>query len=212
MRMSSKLVAGMKWAGGASGPRPGAAAPRAMARIAISALWLTAGVGEAAVAADGVTPIGYFNTHTSKHAACGYTVMLWRTAETIVGEFYDCESDDGTYGNGGLIRHLSYDKKTGHLTFIARLSSGTVYAQGVADGTPARDLFTFDGRLAATEITGTLIHVDEVVPQDRPTSEQITLKKGSQEGLVTSYPSLADWRREMEKLARSRGYSVGYSD
>jgi hypothetical protein len=86
-----------EWLGG---PRPGAAAPRAIVRIAISALWLTAGIGEAAVAADGVTPIGYFNALHSKYAACGYTAMLWR-AETIVGEFYDCESDDGTYGKGG---------------------------------------------------------------------------------------------------------------
>jgi hypothetical protein len=70
---------------------------------------------------------------------------------------------------------------------------------------PARDLFTFDGHLATTEVTGTLIHVDEAGPQDRPTSEQITLKKGSGEGMVTSYPSLADWRRQMENKARSWG-------
>jgi TPR repeat protein len=35
-----------------------AAVPRAMAAIAISALWLTAGIGEGAVAADRVAPIG----------------------------------------------------------------------------------------------------------------------------------------------------------
>jgi hypothetical protein len=209
MQISSMLVTRMKWAGGTSGSVPSAGPTRAIVRIAISALWLTAGIGEAAVAADGVTSIGQFTGRHSKYASCGYTVMLWRAAETIVGEFYDCEGDDGTYGKAGLIRHLSYDKKTGHLTFIARLSSGNVYAQGVADGTPARDLFTFDGRLATTEITGTLIHVDEVVPQDSPTSEQITLKK--EEG-VKSYPSLADWRRDLEDLARSRGYSTGYSD
>jgi hypothetical protein len=40
---------------------------------------------------------------------------------------------------------VSYDQKTGHLTFTARFSIGDV-----------RDVFTFDGRLTTTEVTGTL--------------------------------------------------------
>jgi hypothetical protein len=84
-----------------SGPRPGAGPTRAIVRIAISALWLTAGIGGAAVAAEGVTPIGYFNVPHGKHATCSHTAPLWRTAETMVGEFHDGKSNDGTYGTGG---------------------------------------------------------------------------------------------------------------
>jgi hypothetical protein len=204
------LVAGMKWAGRGAGPRLAGGAPRVIVRIAISTLWLMAGIGEAAVAADGVTSIGQFTARNSKYAACGYTAKLWRSAETIVGEFYYCQSDDGTYGKAGLIRHLSYDKKTGHLTFIARLSSGTLYAKSLpADGVPDRDVFTFDGRLATAAMTGMLIHVDEADPEDRPTSEPIALKKVDG---VDDYPSLADWRRDLENSARNRGYWTGYSD
>jgi hypothetical protein len=86
--------------------------------------------------------------------------------------------------------HLTYDQKTGHPTFTARLF--------FADTGPAPDVFTFDGRLATTGVTGALKHVDESLPQRRATSERITLKKpgkweevGSHE--LKSYPSLADW-------------------
>jgi hypothetical protein len=40
---------------------------------------------------------------------------------------------------------VSYDQKTGHLTFTARFSIGD-----------ERDVFMFDGRLTTTEVTGTL--------------------------------------------------------
>jgi hypothetical protein len=83
-RIGSMSVAGMKWAGGIGSPRPGAAASRAIARIAISALWLTAGIGEAAVAADGVTPVGRYESKRDSDGPCGpYSVELWRAAEEL---------------------------------------------------------------------------------------------------------------------------------
>jgi hypothetical protein len=76
---------------------------------------------EAAAAADGVTPIGLFDTG---HGSCSdhyYGIVLWRVVETVVGRFYFC--GDGT---GEVIKQVSYDQKTGHLNFTARRVLGTV--------------------------------------------------------------------------------------
>jgi hypothetical protein len=148
----------------------------------------SAGVGEAAGAADGVMPIGAFESMYTGKGSCGgvlYRITLWRTAETVVGRFHSCEGRD----DGGLISQASYDQKTGHLTFTARLLFGNTG--------PAQDVFTFDGHLATTEVTGTLKHVNESHPQRGATSERITLKKPEVENFsqtLKSYPSLADWR------------------
>jgi hypothetical protein len=142
----------------------------------------SAGVGEAAAAADGVTPIGYLESMGTGHGPCSsYYISLWRTAETVVGRFF-CV--DGRY-NSGPIKQVSYDQKTGRLTFTAPLS--------FSFKTDPTHVFKFDGRLAATEVTGTLKHVDESHPERGATSERITFKKSEEVGKLKSYPSLADW-------------------
>jgi hypothetical protein len=128
-----------------------------------------AGIGEAAVAADGVTPIGYFELKNAGDGTCrGYSIYLWRTAETVVGRYYSCKRDR----YDGLITQVSYDQKTGHLTFTARLSELIG---------PVKDVVTFDGRLATTDVTGTLKHVDESHPERGAKSERIALKKPKKE-------------------------------
>jgi hypothetical protein len=202
MRISSMLVAGMKWAGGAAGPRPEAGMPRAMVRIAISALWLTAGVGEGAAATDGVAPIGsYAAMHDSDEHCDGYAVDLWSTAEIVQGLFHVCHGLEDSQAVG-LIEQVSYDEKTGHLAFTARLTVGSDYIRGGKE-VPSRDVFTFDGHLATTEVTGTLKHLDQVYVKSVATSERIRLKKQREE--LSFYPSLADWRRKMDETLEARG-------
>jgi hypothetical protein len=202
MRICSMLVAGMKWADGTAGPRPGAGMPRAIVRIAISALWLTAGVGEGAAATDGVAPIGsYTAMHYSDEHCDGYAIDLWSTAETVQGLFHVCHGLEDSQAVG-LIEQVSYDEKTGHLTFTARLTVGSDYVRGGKE-VPSRDVFTFDGHLATTEVTGTLKHVDQVHVKSVATSERIRLKKQRED--LSSYPSLADWRRKMDETLEARG-------
>jgi hypothetical protein len=199
----------MNRAGSVAGPRSGATVLRAVARIAISVLWLTTALSEGAMAADSVTPIGYFDTRTSDYAACGYSVELWRTAETVVGVLHDCEGPESNFG--GMIEQVSYDQNTGHLAFTARLSIGDLVL-GVGpdkqiNQVPSRDVFTFDGRLATTDVTGTLKHVNEAArnPQSGATREQIILKRRKPPLAPSSYPSVADWHREMDEIyGRSR--------
>jgi hypothetical protein len=95
---------------------------------------------------------------------------------------------------------VPYDEKTGHLTFTARL--GSDYIRGGKE-VPSRDVFTFDGRVATTEVTGTLKHVDQVYVKSVAASERIRLKKQREE--LSSYPSLADWRRKMDETLEARG-------
>jgi hypothetical protein len=143
------------------------------------------------VVADGVTPIGDFLTRQTQHSD-GFHIDLWRTAETVVGVFYEVEED---LGHRGLIEQVSYDRKTGHLTFTAQIA--------IDAAPPINDIFTFDGRLAATELTGTLMHVDKNDPVNGSTwNERITLKKQRAkrpDDELEFYPSLADWRREKHR-------------
>jgi hypothetical protein len=71
------------------------------------------------VAADGFTPIGHYEPKHDDSSCGDYAVKLWRTTETVVGVFLDCEGPDSNFG--GVIEQASYDQKTGHLTFTARL-------------------------------------------------------------------------------------------
>jgi hypothetical protein len=201
MRICSMLV-GMKWAGGTAGPRPGAGMSRAMVRIAISALWLAAGVDEGAAATDGVAPIGSYTAMRYSDEHCdGYAIDLWGNAETVQGLLHVCHGLADSQAVG-LIEQVSYDEKTGHLAFTARLTVGSDYVRG-GDQVPSRDVFTFDGHLATTEITGTLKHVDQVYAKRVATSEQIRLKK--QREKLSSYPTLADWRRKMDENLETTG-------
>ena len=52
---------------------------------------------------------------------------------------------------------------------------------------PSRDLFAFDGRLGAAELTGTLKRTDRVHDDNDDVTEQIRLKK--QRDKLPSYPS-----------------------
>jgi hypothetical protein len=162
---------------------------------------VAAGIGQGA-ATDDVAPIGAYSAmHYSNEHCDGYALDLWRTAETVHGLFHVCHGLEDSQAVG-LIEQVSYDQKTGHLTFTARLTIGSDYL-GEGKQVPSRDVFMFDGRLAATEVTGTLKHVDQVDEKSIATTERIRLKK--QREKLSSYPSLADWHREMDETLEVRG-------
>jgi hypothetical protein len=149
------------------------------------------GTDEAAAPAGGVTPIGYLKATGTGHGPCiDNYISLWRTAETVVGRFF-CISRGY---QSDLIKQVSYDQKTGHLTFTARL---------LFNETDPAHVFTFDGLVAAAEVTGTLKHVDESDPQRGATSERIRFRKPKEEegpvmGLK-SYRSPAAWNADQSE-------------
>jgi len=139
--------------------------------------------------------------HYGNEHCDGYALDLWRTAETVHGLFHVCHGVEDSQAVG-LIEQVSCDEKTGHLTFTARLTIGSDYP-GEGKHVPSRDVLTFDGRLAAAEVTGTLKHVDQVYVKSIATTERIRLKK--QREKLSPYPSPADWRREMDETLEVRG-------
>src|SRR5882724_2979861 len=113
-------------------------------------------------AADEVAPIGTFSAlrQTGEHCS-GYSIELWQTAGSAIrGLFRACKGLAGDLPTG-LIERSSYDEKSGRLSFEARLTLGNDYIAGRGE-VPSRDLFAFDGRLGAAELTGTLKRTDRV--------------------------------------------------
>lgn len=153
-------------------------------------------------AADEVAPIGTFSAirQTGEHCS-GYSVDLWRTAGAIRGLFRACKGLAGDLPVG-LIERSSYDEKSGRLSFAARLTLGNDYIAGQGE-VPSRDLFAFDGRLGAAELTGTLKRTDRVHDDNDDVTEQVRLKK--QRDKLPSYPSPDAWQRQADEILKVSG-------
>jgi len=165
-------------------------------------LALLAAIGGADVAAaEEVAPIGTYATLRQAGEHCsGYSIDLWRTEGQIRGLFRSCEGLAGDLPVG-LIEPSSYDERSGRLSFETRLTLGNDYVGGRE--VPSRDLFAFDGRLGAAELTGTLKKTDQVYADDRGVTERIKLRK--QRAALPSYPSLDDWRRQADAILKING-------
>ena len=169
----------------------------------MTALALLVVVGCAEVAAgDEVVPIGSFSAmrQTGEHCS-GYSVDLWRTAGAIRELFRACNGLAGDLPTG-LIERSSYDEKSGRLSFETRLTLGNDYIAGRGE-VPSRDLFAFDGRLSAAELTGRLKRTDRVYDDNDDVTEQIRLKK--QRDKLPSYPSPDAWQRQADEILKVNG-------
>ena len=102
----------------------------------------------------------------------------------------------------GLIERSCSDEKSGRLSFETRLTLGNDYI-AERGKIPSRDLFAFDGRLGAAELTGTLKRTDRVYDDNDDVTEQIRLKK--QRDKLPSYPSPDTWQRQADEILRVNG-------
>src|SRR5258706_2229581 len=97
-----------------------------------------------------IAEVGAFsNMRYTDENAHGYSVMLWRVGNCLLGFF---ESSEGLAGDTpiGELQDVKSDSKTAKLSFSAKLTMGLVSFKGSNSPEPLRDLFTFDGHLKAT--------------------------------------------------------------
>ncbi len=153
-----------------------------------------------------ISEVGAFSNmrYTEEHAY-GFTVMLWRTGNCLFGLF---ESSQGLAGDTpiGELRDLKYDRRTGALSFSAKLTTGAVSAAGSTGFEPSRDLFVFDGRLAANAVTGTIADTLQNNPNAKPTRSEVVLRtsRGNVESMHGS-TTYGEWRREWQPVLQRRG-------
>lgn len=106
----------------------------------------------------------------------GYECELYRQDGQLFGLFYSSQGMVGDTPRGRL-RDLRYDAASGKLFFRAKLTTGREYSRDSGpDGRPSRDLFEFDGTLAAKQLRGNLTRRDGYRPGEPGERETVTLK------------------------------------
>lgn len=153
-----------------------------------------------------IVEVGAFtNTRYTDEHAYGYTVMLWRAGECLFGLF---ESSSGLAGDTpiGAIQNVKYDGKTGALSFAAKLTTGLVSFAGSNDGQPARDMFTFEGKLQRTQLAGVVTHdlQNNPQPQGERTDVTMVISKDAVE-LMRGSETYGDWYEKWQPILRRRG-------
>ena len=166
----------------------------------------TAGCGSIAPTAA-ISQAGAFSNmrYTEEHAY-GYTVMLWRAGDCVFGLF---KSSQGLAGDTpiGELQDLHYDSKTGRLSFSAKLTMGVMTSKSSRGlNEPTRDLFTFEGRLAATSVTGVITHALQNDTNVQATRTDVVLgtSKTAAEAMQGS-TTYGEWRRKWQPILQSRG-------
>jgi hypothetical protein len=150
-----------------------------------------------------ISEVGAFSTmrSTAEHAY-GETVLLWRFANCIFGIF---ESAHGLQGDTpiGELQDVAYNLNTGELRFAAKLTTGVIVGPSTLPQ-PSRDLFTFDGTLNATRLTGGLIHATQVDP--KPPVRIVMLTPSARDAeFMRGSATYGGWREKWEPILKRRG-------
>ncbi len=150
-----------------------------------------------------ISEIGAFSNmrFTAEHAY-GETVLLWRSGNCLFGLF---ESAQGLQGDTpiGELQDVTYNLNTGQLRFSAKLTTGVIAGPSTPPQ-PSRDLFTFDGNLRTTRLTGGLIHATQVEPKPLVRTVMLTPSASDAEFMRGSV-TYGDWREKWEPILKTRG-------
>jgi len=153
-----------------------------------------------------ISEVGAFSDrrHTAEHEY-GYTVMLWSAGNCVFGLF---ESAQGLAGDTpiGELQDLKYDRKTGLLSFSAKLTTGMVSVRGSSGLEPARDLFAFKGRLQSRTVKGVITHRLQGNPNVKATGTDVVLgASAAQAEFMHGAATYGEWRRTWQPILERRG-------
>ena len=144
----------------------------------------------------------YSNYQFTEEHQYGSGVQLWREGSTLLGLF---SHSQGLIGDTptGILEKVSFDPKTGRVSFTARLTLGQ-HGCKVHANVPSQDVFQFEGVLTDRSLSGALKHADKLHPEQAPMEEKIILKK-SDDWIVTPYRNRAQWEADIKDMLRFRG-------
>lgn len=147
--------------------------------------------------------LGQFSNYrfTEEHQY-GADIELWQDGKTPLGLF---SYSEGLIGDTptGLLEKLSFDRKTGKISFTAKLTMG-VHGCKVHHDVPSRDLFTFEGVMRNKTISGKLTHADGLHLDQAPTAEKVVLK-AAPEASAIQYTNRNQWESIIRDILKFRG-------
>lgn len=109
----------------------------------------------------------------------GYSLVLFRQADRLFGNFYAIDAEAGDSPNG-RIENVRVDPRTRRLAFTAKLTTGSIYDAASGTESPAWDWFEFDGRLPMpSRLVGTIVLKDghDLGAQKKWHAQQVVLKR-----------------------------------
>ena len=144
----------------------------------------------------------FLNYRFTEEHQYGAEVKLWEEGKTVLGTFSYSQGLAGDTPTG-LLENISIDRATGKISFIARLTMGAHYCK-THNNVPSRDLFSFEGVISKTAISGKLKHADGLHLNIAPTEENVVLKKTDEVDIFT-YKSKSEWEASMKGILKFRG-------
>jgi hypothetical protein len=148
--------------------------------------------------------LGQFSNYrfTEEHQY-GAEVDLLEEGKTVLGLFSYSQGLAGDTPTG-LLENVIFDRASGKISFTAKLTMGWHYCN-IHNNVPARDLFSFEGIINKSTISGKLKHVDGYHPNTTPTQENIVLMKTEDVDKIFSYRSRSEWEASMKRILKFRG-------
>jgi len=152
-----------------------------------------------------ITAVGtYMDMRFTEEHAYGYSVELWRQGDTLFGFLLYSEGLAGDTPTG-MLEDVSYDPKSGSLSFSARLTIG-LFSNREYHGVPSRDVFRFKGRLTKGRLKGEMERSNALTPDELPTKEKLTLKHdGEQSSEMKHLKDYGNWTSFSSKILKFRG-------
>jgi hypothetical protein len=151
------------------------------------------------------TTIGSFsNMRFTEEHQYGSALQLWREGTDLLGLFLYSEGLIGDTPTG-LLENTRYDSETGMISFTAKLTTGQHFCK-VHNDVPSHDLFSFQGELSDSSVSGVLMRSDSLHPENPPVAEKVVLKRmDGEEANPTVYHSRADWEAACKEILKFRG-------
>jgi hypothetical protein len=151
------------------------------------------------------TSAGEFVTYSNLRYAAeheyGMSVSLWRDGVSLIGLVDYTEG--GLTGDtpAGLIQNLSFDPRTGGLSFTSRLTMGE-HGCSLHQRVPSQDLPSFNGTLTEKRLSGTLKIADGLHPERPATEQRVSLQRVVAD---IRFASRAEWEKTMKTILQFRG-------
>jgi hypothetical protein len=152
-----------------------------------------------------VTVVGAYSNRVIADAhAQGYGIELWKEGNAYFGFFLSTTgmADDIPIG---ILDDLRYDPTDKSLSFKTKMTVGRSTMNGET-WVPTRDIYRFEGTLLPDQISGHLIHADDLKPDTPATQDDIKLYRAKDEEAAMPVPASYDqWAELARKLLAMRG-------
>lgn len=151
-----------------------------------------------------ITSLGAFsNFRFTEEHQYGAGVQLWQEGTSVFGLFHYSQGLIGDTPTGTLDK-VTFNSKTGHLVFTAKLTLGQHFCNIHKNGVHSQNIFYFDGVLTNKSLSGKLKIADNLHQDRTPIEKNIALNK-TKNWFVTQSQNREQWEKAIKDILKFRG-------